>query len=107
MSLDVTLIAPKPTVVFDGNVTHNLTKMAAEAGIYQHLWWPEELNITKASELIEPLTTGLALLKAEPKRFEALNPSNGWGSYEGFWRFVESYLDACKEDPEAEIRVSR
>ncbi len=107
MSLDVYLTAVKRTVVFERNITHNLAKMAVEAGIYKHLWRPEELNITKASELIEPLTVGLAFLKAEPKRFEALNPSNGWGSYEGFWRFVESYLEACKEDPEAEISVSR
>jgi len=71
-------------VVFDQNITHNLNKMAMEAGIYQHLWRPERLGITKAKELIEPLTTGLALMKGDRPRFEAFNAPNGWGTYEHF-----------------------
>jgi hypothetical protein len=93
--------------VFDYNITHNLNKMADEAGIYQHLWRPEELSITKASELIEPLTTGLALLESDPTRFKTFNPENGWGDYEGLVEFVRSYLMACRQYPEAEIYVSR
>jgi hypothetical protein len=93
--------------VFWRNITHNLNKMAGEAGIYQHLWRPEELGITKAGELIEPLTKGLELLRSDPDRFKAFNPSNGWGSYEALLEFVSSYLEACTEHPSAVIRVSR
>lgn len=107
MSLDVWLTAVVPSNVFDYNITHNLGKMAEAAGIYQHLWRPEELNITKASELIEPLKTGLELLKSDPLRFEEFNPENGWGDYRGLVEFVEKYLAACIEYPEAEISISR
>lgn len=93
--------------VYERNITHNLTKMADEAGIYQHLWRPEELGITKAKELIEPLTNGLYLLESDPARFEKHNPENGWGDYEGLCDFVKSYLGACKEYPEATIGISR
>lgn len=93
--------------VFDANITHNLNRMADEAGIYQALWRPEEIGITKAAQLIAPLFAGLELLRADPPRFEKLNPENGWGDYRGFVVFVEKYLDACREYPEAIVRASR
>lgn len=107
MSLDVYLEAIRPTGVYSGNITHNLTSMASEAGIYQALWRPEEIGITTAAQLIEPLTAGLALLKSDPPRFEAHNSPNGWGLYEHFVPFVENYLTACKENPDATVRVWR
>lgn len=107
MSLDVMLIATRPTEVYWRNITHNLGPMAKEAGIYQHLWRPEELGITTAQELIEPLTEGLAKLKADPDHYSEFNAANGWGLYEHFVPFVEGYLEACKENPDAVIEVSR
>ena len=79
MSLDIYLLVTKPCEVYSANITHNLGKMASEAGIYKCLWRPEEVEITKAKELIEPLSRGLALLKGDPERFKAFNASNGWG----------------------------
>lgn len=92
---------------YSANITHNLNKMAQEAGIYKELWRPDEIGITKANQLIEPLTRGLALLKSDPKRFEAFNAPNGWGLYEHFVPFVEGYLNACRENPDADVYVSR
>lgn len=93
--------------LFWANVTHNLGKMAAEAGIYEHLWLPDEIGIERAGELVAPLTDGLARLRAAPEAFKRLNPSNGWGTYEGLIRFVEDYLEACREHPTATVRASR
>lgn len=107
MSLDVYLKAVRPTEVFSANITHNLGRMAREAGIYEALWRPDEIGITTAEQLIEPLTAGLALLKSDPPRFEAFNSPNGWGLYEHFVPFVEGYLEACKENPDAAVSVWR
>lgn len=107
MSLDVTLSELRVTEVYSSNITHNLGAMAEEAGIYKHLWRPEELGISKAFDLIKPLEAGLATLRADPEKFEKLNAPNGWGKYEHFVPFVEKYLEACKESPNAEISVSR
>ena len=93
--------------VYWANITHNLGKMAGEAGIYEALWRPEEIGKTKASEIVELLEKGLADLKARPEHFEKLNSPNGWGMYEHFVPFVEKYLEACKEYPDAIIEVSR
>lgn len=93
--------------VYWANITHNLNMMADEAGIYKALWHPEEINATKAKDIIELLTKGLDLLKFDPPRFKKFDSSNGWGLYEHFVPWVEKYLAACKEYPDAMIRVSR
>jgi hypothetical protein len=97
----------RPTHIYDRNITHNLNRMAEEAGIYKELWRPDEIDVTHARQLIAPLRAGLERLKADPDRFRKLNPSNGWGSYEGLVQFVEEYLGACEENPDAEVSVSR
>jgi hypothetical protein len=89
------------------NITHNLNQMASEAGLYEAMWRPDEHGLTTATQLIEPLEKGLALLESDPARFESFNPPNGWGDYAGLLRFVREYLAACKQYPEATVYVSR
>jgi hypothetical protein len=107
MSLSVYLTKTMPCQVYQSNITHNLNAMAEEAGIYKHLWRPEEIGITNAEELIQPLQAGLDLLLSDPTRFEKHNPLNGWGSYAGFVGFVQGYLKACKKHPDATVEASR
>lgn len=92
--------------VYSANITHNLGTMANEAGIYEHLWRPDEIGI-KAQELIHPLQAGLRRLRNKPERFKQFNPKNGWGTYEGLIEFVERYFSACEQYPEAKINISR
>lgn len=93
--------------VHSGNITHNLSRMAKESGLYEVLWRPEEVGVITASDLIEPLSRGLARLKRYPDGYRALNPENGWGDYEGLVQFVENYLKACTRFPAAMVSVSR
>lgn len=106
MSLDVYLKGVRFVEIYEANITHNLTEMADKAGIYKHLWCPEEIKITKAKQLIEPLRKGLKKLRDKPEKFIKYNPSNGWGTYEGLVSFVEDYLSACIENPEATVEAS-
>ena len=107
MSLDVYLSGVRETIIYDRNITHNLNKMADAAGIYKHLWRPEEIGITKAAQLIDPLREGLALLLSDPERFKKFDPENKWGDYDGLVDFVREYLLACEENPNATVEVSR
>jgi len=93
--------------VYSANITHNLNRMASAAGIYEALWRPDEHDLTKAAQLIEPLHDGLEALISDPDRFSQLNPSNGWGDYHGLVEFVRRYLNACKTWPDADVSVSR
>src|SRR3990167_294857 len=141
MSLDVYLIGQKQRVqcecsqcghkhtreetetFYDANITHNLGKMADEAGIYEALWRPhrlkegynipeddheaeykfEDANPSIARDIIGKLGIGLDLLKKDPEHFRKFDASNGWGKYEHFVPFVEKYLNACIEYPDAQI----
>ena len=109
MSLDIRLNAVRTVnvEVFNYNITHNLAPMAEQAGIYKYLWRPDELGITTAAQLIEPLRAGLTLLQGDRERFSEFNPDNGWGDYDGLVRFVRNYLAACEQNPDALIEVSR
>ena len=104
MSLDFSLMGRAP--VFDINITHNLCKMAQEAGIYECLWRPNHDGQRKAKDIIKLLSAGLEMLRANPEHFKTFNASNGWGTYEQFVPFVEKVLQACEDNPDAEIEVS-
>jgi len=124
MSLDVYLIGEEKRVectcecghkhskieretLYDSNITHNLNKMAGEAGIYEACWRPEEIGATKAKDIIGKLALAVDLMKKEPERFKKFDSPNGCGTYEHFLHWVESYLKACEENPDATIEVSR
>lgn len=107
MSLDVYLTDDDGAELFSANITHNLGRMAGEAGIYKHLWRPDELGITKAGDLIEPLAAGIALMVAEPTRFKEFDSPNGWGLYRNFLPWIAEYLEACRMYPDANVSVSR
>lgn len=117
MSLDVTLLFEVDTggpdsssdwVVFDSNYTHNCSKMAVEAGVYEYVWRPEECSDVKtAGDLVTPLRRAIQVMEDDPSRFKSLNPSNGWGSYETFLPWLREYLQACLKYPKAKIRASR
>ena len=92
--------------VFDRNITHNLNKMASEAGVYYALWRPEEKGYKLAKDIIPILEKGIKELKTRRKHFEQFNAENGWGEYEHFVPFVQEVLDACYKYPNAKIKTS-
>jgi hypothetical protein len=106
VSLDVYLKVDGRTV-YEANITYNVNRIAEAAGCYRELWRPDEIGIDTASQLVEPLKAGLLALVSDPVRFEALNPENGWGSYDGLVQFVTAYLKACIQHPEASVSVWR
>ena len=97
----------EPDVLYNSNITHNLSAMAAEAGIYEACWRPEEIGVTRAKDIIESLSLAIDLMEKDPERFKRFNSPNGWGTYDNFLRWVKDYLYACKNNPDAIIKVSR
>ena len=113
MSLDVDLMVTQPVSVYSNNITHNLGKMADNVvlsngmTLYEVLWRPEEKGLCLARDISELLDEGWNILLSEPETFKKFNPENGWGSYEGLCIFVRNYCNACWDNPDAELRVSR
>jgi len=113
MSLDVYLYRASgteaETELYSANITHNLGLLADAVGLYQALWSPEELGLTRANQLIDLLERGLRRLGDRSRReeFRKLEPANGWGTFDGLVTFTENYLACCRDYPEALVRVSR
>jgi hypothetical protein len=114
MSLDVDLMVTQPVSVYEGNITHNLGKMAGEVKLsngmtlYEVLWRPDEQEgLNFARDISELLDEGWNILLSDPEKFKNFNPENGWGSYDGLCNFVYKYRNACWDTPDAELRVSR
>lgn len=51
------------------------------------------------------LRRGIAAMEADPAPFEALNPSNGWGSYAGALKFLKLFLAECEAHPKAVVHI--
>ena len=115
MSLDIDLVVTKPTTVYTDNITHNLGRMASEVkvgiggclSLYDIMWRPEEHNITHARQIADLLDEAFNILLSDPEKYRKYNPENGWGSYDGLVDFVYKYRNACWDNPDAELRVSR
>ena len=114
MSLDVDLMVTQPVSVYESNITHNLGKMAQavvlENGktLYDVLWRPDEQEgLSFARDISELLDEGWNILLSDPEKYKRYNPENGWGSYDGLCNFVYNYRNACWDNPDAELRVSR
>lgn len=114
MSLWVYLEDPKAKYgndVYERNITHNLALMAEKSGLYDAIWTPEKFRKmfrkrTRAKDIVAILRIGMFDLKLNPNYYRQFNAPNGWGMYEYFVEFVEEYLKACEDYPNATIRVS-
>lgn len=103
LNLRFSKVVTEDKCVGEFNITHNLTKMAEEAGLYKVLWRGDENGYFKAGAMTADVEVGLAKLKADPDYFKQFNSDNGWGTYEGLVAFVEEVLAVCKEHPDATV----
>lgn len=94
----------KKTCRFSSNITHNLTEMFDEAGVYEILWRGDGL---RAGDVLPRLEEALALMRADPPRFEKHNSPNGWGLYIHAVPWLARVVDACREYPDAKLECSR
>ena len=99
MSLDISIFETRRVDVCGMNITHNLGRMADEAGLYAALWRPSENDITIADDLIPILEDGIQAMKDEPEHFKKFDAKNGWGTYDNFLPWLEELLLKCKEFP--------
>lgn len=104
MSLDFNLMKRIPTCVFDANYTHNVTDMWRLAGVYDALYNSEG---KLAGEILNELKAGLHIMVTSPDEFKKLNPDNGWGSYESAVPWLRKVIEACEENPDTVIEISK
>ena len=103
ITIDVGSSEPYDVELYDANYTHNVTPMWGEAGVFDVLYGREEWadDQRTAAMAIPVLEAGLKRMQDDPEVYSAMNPSNGWGSYEGALVFLSKLLEACRQYPKA------
>lgn len=107
MSYDVDLYAdlggPEPLNlgILDWNYTWNIYQMTQAAG-----WGIGDFDGRTAADALAILEGGMARMRADPAKFRALNPENGWGDYDRFMDRLEELVVAFRAAPKAIVRVS-
>jgi hypothetical protein len=94
-------------LVFDTNITHNLTRMAVAAGVYNTIWRPDDVGYTTARQIVSPLGPAIEDMKRRPDYYRQFDAENKWGTYDQFVPWLERLIEACEANPDAEVEVSR
>lgn len=81
------------------NLTYNLSPMLYAAGMMP---WRSQIG-RSARVLAVHLAAVVARLNGDPARFEAMNPENGWGSYDQAVSVMTAYTVGCLTHPGATI----
>ena len=97
---------PEDDQLFWTNYTSNCGPMWREAGLQLHEWAYDKNGVRTAETLIEPLRTAIRAMEADPAKYEAMDPDNGWGSYKTVLTWLRGILRACEEHPDARVHVS-
>lgn len=86
----------------ESNITHNLHAMCAAAGVD-----PWEFKGRVAEDTLDELEDALRELRANPAKYRAMNPENGWGDYEGLVEWLAEVQEEAMRYPKAIWDVSR
>ena len=104
MSLDFSVYAPIITDVASANYTHNVTRMWKEAGVYDALYMSDGKQV---KDIIDELNSGLSNMYANPEKYIAMNPTNGWGSYESALDWLKQLISNIESYPDGTICISK
>ncbi|PQP80284.1 hypothetical protein C0Q44_28130 [Paenibacillus sp. PCH8] len=104
MSLDIRLTVENEANVVDKNITHNLTRMWKEAGVYEVLY---KSDGKVSNEVLPTLKHGLKQLLTERERFKQDNRSNGARHYKIAILWLAVLVEELIKYPDGTIRIDR
>jgi hypothetical protein len=87
--------------VVDGH-TYNLAPMWRKA--LPMIESTRDLDGRKCADLLTALDAGLLDATKNASAYEALDPTNGWGDYEGFYRIFTKFVRLCNQYPSGVVR---
>lgn len=93
---------PHTFELWEASPTYNLTRMWKAAGLNLSEW-----EGRSASECVRELQLAVERMEADPDKFKALNPPNGWGDYDGLLEVLTEFRDHCEAHPKAKVTLWR
>ena len=103
---------------WSANITHNLGGMAShvpvklkdgtQTTLYYVCWRPEEiLDKPNTNDVLDLLIQGLMYMIEYRKELLQYESPNGWGTYNGFMKFLLNYKQACEDNPNCKVETDR
>lgn len=83
------------------NYTYNTSPMMYAVDFDLH-----DLDDKKCEDVVYKLWLCIEALATDPEKFEAMNPENGWGSYDGLLEVLIKMHKEFRINPYAIIRAS-
>jgi len=89
----------------DWNYTYNVAPM-------WYAVFPDSKNMLDidgmtGKESVSRIESFVTALEAEPERFKAMEPNNGWGSYDSFLKALKSLIEIAEQNPDGMWRSWR
>lgn len=101
MSLDIGVKAIREIRIYDSNITYNLADIyykCIDGGF-------KTLNEMTCKEALPILNKAIENMIENEKEYRKLEPSNGWGTYEGLLKELRELRTCCEENPDGIIEV--
>ena len=98
MSVDVSIRAKREVDIYETNITYNLSAMYYKA-IDKDLGLKKLEGMT-CKEALPIIDKAIKDMVSNREEYEKLNPSNGWGTYEGLLKDFRDMRNVCEENPD-------
>ena len=103
MSWDVKLKAKREVILFETNITYNLADMYYKC--IDKTLGLKKLNGLSSKEALPIVKRAIEDMIKNKEEYEKLNPSNGWGSYDGLLKRLKELKEYCETVPDGYIEV--
>lgn len=101
MSLDIRIKAIREVQIYDSNVTYNLSDIYYKCiggGL-------KALNCMSCKKALPILNKAIENMQENENEYRKLEPSNGWGSYDGLLKELGRLQAYCEDNPDGIIEV--
>lgn len=101
MSLDIGVKAKREVQIYDSNITYNLADIyykCIDGGF-------KSLKEKTCKQALPILNKAIENMIENEKEYRKLEPSNGWGTYEGLLEELRELRACCEENPDGIIEV--
>lgn len=104
MSLDISIMAKREVEIYEANVTYNLSDMYYKCIDKEQGY--RKLDGMTCKNALSIINNSIADMLNNADEYRKLNPSNGWGSYEGLLAQLQQMRSCCESNPDGIIYVS-
>ena len=103
MSLDISITAKREVEIYERNVTYNLADMYYKCIDKEKGF--KKLDGMNCKEALPIINDAIQDMLNNAEEYRKLNPSNGWGSYDGLLKVLQEMRTCCENNLDGVINI--